>query len=99
LSRLPGVDQLYLPRTALFSIDFGTVSLEDLEDGRGARNLDSRCTGTSLRDFRRGVDQEQLPMSVIAAYDSGDPVDDGLLVFTPDVLDQPKAPSPASMSA
>lgn len=67
-----------------FSIDFRTVSLADLEDGRSARNLDSHCTGTSLRDFRRGTDLEQLPTSVIAAYDSGEPVADGVLVYTPD---------------
>jgi hypothetical protein len=68
-----------------FSIDFRTVSLQDLEDRRGAANIDSHCTGTSLRDFMRGTDLERLPMSVIQAYDSGGPVEGGVLVFTPDL--------------
>src|SRR5919106_3186332 len=41
---------------ARYSIDFRTVNRTDLELGRSAPNLDSHCTGTSLRDFRRGSD-------------------------------------------
>ena len=36
---------------------------------RGAPNIDSECTGTTLRDFLRASDLEPLPEEVIAAYD------------------------------
>ena len=52
-----------------FSIDFRTVHRGDLEQGRGAPNVDSRCTGTVLRDFLSGVDLSRLPADVIAKYD------------------------------
>ncbi len=67
-----------------FSIDFRTVSLRDLREGKAAPNIDSRPTGTSLRDFMRGSDLTQLPEDVIAKYDSGAPVDGGMLVFKPE---------------
>jgi hypothetical protein len=53
-----------------FSIDFRTVNLDDLVDGVAAPNLDSECTGTTLRDFLRASDLEPLPEDVIALYDS-----------------------------
>ncbi|KFN43130.1 hypothetical protein [Arenimonas oryziterrae] len=43
-----------------FSIDFRTVNLADLEAGRGAANIDSRATGTTLGDFLRASDFEPL---------------------------------------
>ena len=52
-----------------FSIDFRTVNLDDLLEGVGAPNLDSECTGTTLRDFLRASDLAPLPEDVIAAYD------------------------------
>ena len=52
-----------------FSIDFRTVNLDDLVEGVGAPNIDSECTGTTLRDFLRASDLEPLPEEVIAAYD------------------------------
>jgi hypothetical protein len=67
-----------------FSIDFRTVDLDDLENGRGAPNVDTRCTGTSLRDFRRGRDGAAMPDSVVASYDSGPIPESGVLVFKPD---------------
>ena len=51
-----------------FSIDFRTVSLDDLESGAGARNVDARCTGTTLGDFLRASDLAPLPADVIAKY-------------------------------
>ena len=54
-----------------FSIDFRTVNLDDLLEGVGAPNLDSECTGTTLRDFLRASDLAPLPEEVIAAYDRG----------------------------
>jgi hypothetical protein len=67
-----------------FSIDFRTVSLEDLQNGRSAPNVDTRCTGTSLRDFRRGRDGAAVPDEVVARYDSGEIPKDAVLVFKPD---------------
>jgi Phytanoyl-CoA dioxygenase (PhyH) len=56
------------PRTR-FSIDFRTVNLSDLVDRLGAPNIDSECTGTTLRDFVRASDLEPLPEEVIAPYE------------------------------
>lgn len=39
-----------------YSVDFRTVSRQDVERGRGAANIDASCTGTALRDFLRGSD-------------------------------------------
>jgi hypothetical protein len=52
-----------------FSIDFRTVNLDDLLEGVGAPNVDSECTGTTLRDFLRASDLAPLREDVIAAYD------------------------------
>ena len=43
-----------------FSIDFRTISLDDLEHGRGAANIDSSATGTTLGDFLRASDFEPI---------------------------------------
>ncbi len=59
-----------------FSIDFRTVHAGDLQERRGAANLDAACTGTTLRDFRSCATGEQLPAELIAAYD-----DDSALEF------------------
>lgn len=57
-------------RTRL-SIDFRTVHLEDAEQLRGARNVDSRCTGTTMQDYLRGTDLEHLPASAQKPYETG----------------------------
>lgn len=67
-----------------FSIDFRTVDLTDLENGRGAPNVDTRATGTSLRDFRRGRDGAAMPDEIVARYDSGEIPEGAVLVFKPD---------------
>ena len=75
-----------VPNTAgstRFSIDFRTVNVADLEAGRGAPNIDSHPEGTALRDFLRGSDRAPMPETLVARYDSGAPVDDGVLVFRP----------------
>ena len=66
-----------------FSIDFRTVSLCDLKEGRGAPNVDTYSQGTSLRDFCRGSDGASLPSEVVAIYDSGDKPEGAVLVFEP----------------
>jgi len=66
-----------------FSIDFRTVDLRDLENGHGAPNVDTYCTGTSLRDFRRGRDAAAMPDDVVRRYDSGEIPEGAVLVFKP----------------
>jgi len=39
-----------------FSLDFRTIGLDDLLSGRGAPNLDSAATGTTIGDFIRASD-------------------------------------------
>jgi hypothetical protein len=55
------------------SVDFRTVHRADVEAGRGAPNVDSRCTGTTMRDYLRVSDLERLPDDVIAPYDADVP--------------------------
>lgn len=69
---------------ARFSMDFRTVNYDDLERDQGAPNVDSRPTGTSLRDFTRATDLAPLPPEIVARYDIGAAPDDGVLVFQPD---------------
>ena len=63
-----------------FSIDFRTVNLDDLIERRGAPNVDSASTGTSLRDYLRATDLSRIPDDVVAAYDDGS-TEEGDLVY------------------
>jgi hypothetical protein len=54
-----------------FSVDFRTVHLDDVQAKRGAPNVDSACTGTSLGDFLRGTDFSRLPCEALAIYRDG----------------------------
>lgn len=54
-----------------FSIDFRTVNLDDAVEMRGAPNIDSMCTGTTMNDYLRGTDLAHLPSDVIARYEAG----------------------------
>lgn len=65
-----------------FSIDFRTVHLDDVIDGRGAKIIDSECTGTTLRDFLRASDSVRLPDEIAGEYDTQPPVE-GELIFAP----------------
>ena len=51
------------------SIDFRTVHLDDLITNRGAPNIDSSCTGTTIRDYLCAADLDHLPDEVIARYE------------------------------
>ena len=64
-----------------FSIDFRTVHIDDVAAKRGAPNIDSRCTGTTLRDFLRCSDLSPLPEELISAYDDRPPPADAVLTF------------------
>ena len=56
---------------ARYSIDFRTVHLDDLLAGRGAPNVDCRCTGTTMRDYLSAATMERLPEDIIERYDDG----------------------------
>lgn len=65
-----------------FSIDFRTVDVDDILDGRGAHNVDGKCTGSSIRDFRRVADLAPMPDDVVALFNDGTETA-GNLVYTP----------------
>jgi hypothetical protein len=54
-------------RTRL-SIDFRTVHTDDLAARRGAPNIDSNCTGTTIGDYLRGSDLSHVPAEIAALY-------------------------------
>jgi hypothetical protein len=53
-----------------FSIDFRTVNLDDVQAGRGAPNVDAKCTGTTLRDFARASDLDKFPEELAMEYEA-----------------------------
>jgi len=55
-------------RQTRFSIDFRTIHVDDVTANRGAPNLDSHCTGTTIGDYRRSTDFATLPEALIAQY-------------------------------
>jgi hypothetical protein len=55
------------------SIDFRTVHLADVVGLRGAPNVDSRCTGSTMDDYLRCSDLSHLPADAKALYDAGPP--------------------------
>lgn len=56
-----------------FSIDFRVVHRGDLENLRGARNVDSRCTGSPINDYLRGMDLAHIPDDLQRRYMPGHP--------------------------
>lgn len=52
-----------------YSIDFRTVHVDDARAKRGAKNIDSACTGTTMRDYLRVSDLAHVPEDVIAIHD------------------------------
>jgi hypothetical protein len=69
---------------ARYSIDFRTVHSDDVVARKGARNVDSRCTGTTLRDYLRCTDLQHLPDDMVHAYDDGTEVAGNVLVYRSD---------------
>jgi hypothetical protein len=49
-----------------FSIDFRTVHVEDLLNKRGAHNVDSSATGSTMRDFIRASDLSPMQASLVS---------------------------------
>lgn len=64
-----------------YSIDFRTVQLDDVIAHKGARNLDTRCTGTTMRDYLRARDLVHIPEEIVATYDDGTATKDKILYF------------------
>ncbi len=58
-----------------FSINFRTLNIDDVQSRREAPNVDSECTGTSLRDFLRARDFEQIAEDVALSYEGLTPAD------------------------
>jgi hypothetical protein len=65
-----------------FSIDFRTVHFDDVASKMGSPNIDSACTGTSLRDFLRASDFDPMPEELAALYNDGSEAQ-GMLVYKP----------------
>jgi hypothetical protein len=61
--------------TARYSIDFRTVHIDDVRGRKGAPNIDSHSTGTTMRDYLRATDLEKIPDELVALYD--DPSSEG----------------------
>jgi hypothetical protein len=66
---------------ARYSIDFRTVHYDDVVARRGAANIDSRCTGTTMRDYLRCTDLAHLPEHVVKLHDDGTEIVDRILYF------------------
>ena len=56
-----------------FSIDFRTVNYADVIKGHGAPNVDSECTGTTMRDYLRATDLAHMPEEICCRYEAGPP--------------------------
>jgi hypothetical protein len=67
---------------ARYSVDFRTVHLDDVKAHRGAPNIDSRCTGSTLRDYLKASSPgEHLPDELVTEYDDGSEVQASILYF------------------
>jgi hypothetical protein len=53
-----------------FSIDFRTVNIDDVAARRGAPNVDSACTGTTMGDYLRGTDLAHVPEEYYSLYET-----------------------------
>lgn len=71
---------------ARYSIDFRTVNIDDLINRQGAANVDSKCTGTTIRDYIRATECQLLPEAVIELYDDGSATSDKILRFSDEVV-------------
>jgi hypothetical protein len=54
-----------------YSIDFRTVHLDDVMHLKGAVNVDSACTGTTMGDYLRAADLSHLPQEAMDLYLDG----------------------------
>ena len=70
-----------LEGVARYSIDFRTVDYDDVVARRGAANVDSRCTGTTMRDYLHATDLSHLPEEAVKPYDDGTELNGRILYF------------------
>lgn len=66
---------------ARYSIDFRTVHRLDAKKRDGAKNVDSRCTGSAIRDYLRARDLTRLPADVVDEYNDGTELNEGPLIY------------------
>ncbi|PPC79514.1 MAG: hypothetical protein CTY39_12595, partial [Hyphomicrobium sp.] len=66
---------------ARYSIDFRTVHADDVMTRTGAPNIDSRCTGTTMRDYLNARDLTHLPDEAVQMYDDGTEIASKVLYF------------------
>jgi hypothetical protein len=66
-----------------FSVDFRTVHVADVVARRGATNVDSRASGTTLYAHRRGSDLAPFP-DAVARLEDPNPPEGAILVYKPD---------------
>lgn len=66
---------------ARYSFDFRTVHMDDVLARRGAPNLDSRSTGTTMRDYLRASDLQRVPAEAIRLYDDDTATEGNVLLF------------------
>jgi hypothetical protein len=81
-----------VPNTAgrtRFSIDFRIVHVDDVRAKRGAPNLDSAATGTTLWELMRGDDFSRLDEATIRLYDPNPP--ESGRVFEPEPVATPRS--------
>lgn len=76
---------------ARYSIDFRTVHIDDVVARRGARNVDSRCTGTTMRDYLRASDLTKIPDDIVRLYDDGTETSAAILYFGDRMLESTRA--------
>jgi hypothetical protein len=72
---------------ARFSVDFRTVDVANLNEGRGAPLVDVACTGTAIRDFRNVSDDAPFDEESVTRL-FGSPPPGAVLVFQPPVLQE-----------
>ena len=82
---------------ARYSIDFRTVHYDDVVARRGAPNIDSRCTGTTMRDYLRATDLAHLPEEAIALYDDDTAKGERILHFGDKLLHDAHAAATADL--
>ncbi|HEY7298228.1 MAG TPA: hypothetical protein VH684_09870 [Xanthobacteraceae bacterium] len=78
---------------ARYSIDFRTVYYDDVVERRGAPNVDSRCSGTTMRDYVKASDFTHLPDEVIALYDDDSARSAASLYFDANLVGETEQPS------
>lgn len=66
---------------ARYSIDFRTVHKGDAEMRIGASNIDSRCTGTTMRDYLSASDYKHFPEEIVRLYDDATATEDKVLYY------------------